>query len=159
MISEPRSPTLFESLLPIIVLVLLLTLNVFIFSDDATYGSNQLALLFAATVAALLSARQGNKWQDILEGIVKSISSAMAAILILMLIGALAGTWLISGIVPALIYYGLEILNPTIFLFAAVIVSAIVSVATGSSWTTAATVGIALVGIGQAMGIHDGVVA
>ena len=159
MISEPRLPTLFESLLPIIVLVLLLTLNVFIFGDDATYGSNQLALLFAATVAALLSARQGNKWQDILEGIVKSISSAMAAILILMLIGALAGTWLISGIVPALIYYGLEILNPTIFLFAAVIVSAIVSVATGSSWTTAATVGIALVGIGQAMGIHDGVVA
>jgi NhaC family Na+:H+ antiporter len=159
MISEPRTPTLFESLIPIIVLILLLTLNVFIFGDDATYGSNQLALLFAATVAALLSARQGNKWQDILEGIVKSISSAMAAILILMLIGALAGTWLISGIVPALIYYGLEILNPTIFLFAAVIVSAIVSVATGSSWTTAATVGIALVGIGQAMGIHDGVVA
>ncbi len=159
MISEPRAPTLFESFLPIMVLVLLLTLNVFIFSDDATYGSNQLALLFAATVAALLSARQGYKWQDIIEGIVKSISSAMAAILILMLIGALAGTWLISGIVPALIYYGLEILNPTIFLFAAVIVSAIVSVATGSSWTTAATVGIALVGIGQAMGIHDGVVA
>ncbi|RLD21891.1 MAG: Na+/H+ antiporter NhaC [Bacteroidetes bacterium] len=159
MISEPRTPTLFESLIPIIVLVMLLTLNVFIFSDDATYGSNQLALLFAATVAALLSSRQGNKWKAILDGIVKSISSAMAAILILMLIGALAGTWLISGIVPALIYYGLEILNPTIFLFAAVIVSAIVSIATGSSWTTAATVGIALVGIGQAMGIHDGVVA
>ena len=159
MISEPRTPTLIESLIPIIVLVMLLTLNVFIFSDDATYGSNQLALLFAATVAALLSARQGNKWKTILDGIVKSISSAMAAILILMLIGALAGTWLISGIVPALIYYGLEILNPTIFLFAAVIVSAIVSIATGSSWTTAATVGIALVGIGQAMGIHDGVVA
>jgi NhaC family Na+:H+ antiporter len=159
MISEPRTPTLFESLIPIIVLVMLLTLNVFIFSDDATYGSNQLALLFAATVAALLSARQGNKWKAILDGIVKGISSAMAAILILMLIGALAGTWLISGIVPALIYYGLEILNPTIFLFAAVVVSAIVSIATGSSWTTAATVGIALVGIGQAMGIHDGVVA
>ena len=138
---------------------MLLTLNVFIFSDDATYGSNQLALLFAATVAALLSARQGHKWKAILDGIVNSISSAMAAILILMLIGALAGTWLISGIVPALIYYGLEILNPTIFLFAAVVVSAIVSIATGSSWTTAATVGIALVGIGQAMGIHEGVVA
>jgi Na+:H+ antiporter, NhaC family len=157
--SEPRTPTLVESLVPIIVLVLLLTLNVFIFSDDATYGSNQLALLFAATVAALLSARQGHKWPAILDGIVKSIGSAMGAILILMLIGSLAGTWLISGIVPALIYYGLEILNPTIFLFAAVVVSAIVSLATGSSWTTAATVGIALIGIGQAMGIHDGVVA
>jgi Na+:H+ antiporter, NhaC family len=157
--SEPRVPTLVESLVPIIVLVMLLTLNVFIFGDDATYGSNQLALLFAATVAALLSARQGHKWKTIIDGIVRSISSAMAAILILMLIGALAGTWLISGIVPALIYYGLDILNPTIFLFAAVIVSAIVSIATGSSWTTAATVGIALVGIGQAMGIYEGVVA
>jgi NhaC family Na+:H+ antiporter len=157
--SEARTPTLVESLTPIVVLVLLLSLNVSIFSDDATYGSNQLALLFAATVAALLAARQGFKWKTIIDGIVKSISSAMAAILILMLIGALAGTWLISGIVPALIYYGLAILNPTIFLFAATIVSAIVSIATGSSWTTAATVGIALVGIGQAMGIHEGLVA
>jgi Na+:H+ antiporter, NhaC family len=157
--SEPREPTLLESIIPIIVLVMLLTLNVFIFDDDATYGSNQLALLFAATVAALLSARQGYKWKAIIDGIVRSISSAMAAILILMLIGALAGTWLISGIVPALIYYGLDILNPTIFLFAAVVVSAIVSIATGSSWATAATVGVALVGIGQAMGIYEGVVA
>ncbi|MEN8249627.1 MAG: Na+/H+ antiporter NhaC [Bacteroidota bacterium] len=157
--SEPRKPSLLESLLPIIILVILLTINVFIFSDDATYGSNQLALLFAATAAALIAGRQGYQWKAILDGIVKSISSAMAAILILMMIGALAGTWLISGIVPALIYYGLEILNPTIFLFAAVIVSAIVSLATGSSWTTAATVGIALVGIGQAMEINEGVVA
>lgn len=159
MISEPRSPTLFESLIPIILLVLILTLNVYIFSDDATYGANQLALLFAATITALLASRLGYKWKTILDGIIKSISSAMGAILILMIIGALAGTWLISGIVPALIYYGLEILNPTIFLFAAVIVSAIVSIATGSSWTTAATVGIALVGIGQVMGIHAGAVA
>jgi len=159
MISEPRQPTFFESIIPIIFLILLLSLNVFVFSDDATYGSNQIALLLAATFAALLAARQGYKWKDIIDGIVKSISSAMAAILILLLIGALAGTWLISGIVPALIYYGLSVLNPTIFLFAAVIVSAIVSIATGSSWTTAATVGIALVGIGQTMGINEGVVA
>ena len=138
---------------------MLLSLNVYIFSDNATYGSNQIALLLAATVAALISMRQGYKWRAILDGIVRSISSAMAAILILLLIGSLAGTWLISGIVPALIYYGLSILNPTIFLFAAVIVSAVVSVATGSSWTTAATVGIALVGIGQTMGIDEGVVA
>lgn len=156
---EPRKPTLIESLLPIIFLIMLLSLNVFIFSDDATYGSNQIALLLAATLAALLAMRQGYKWKPILDGIVKSISSAMGAILILLLIGSLAGTWLISGIVPALIYYGLSILNPTIFLFAAVIVSAVVSIATGSSWTTAATVGIALVGIGQTMGINEGVVA
>jgi len=159
MSAEPRVPSLFESLVPIIILVLLLTLNVFIFKDDATYGSNQMALLFSATAAALLAGRIGYKWKVLLNGIVDSIASAMAAILILMLIGALAGTWLISGIVPALIYYGLDILNPTIFLFAAVVVSGIVSIATGSSWTTTATVGIALIGIGRAMGIHDGVVA
>ncbi|MTI22185.1 Na+/H+ antiporter NhaC, partial [Fulvivirga sp. RKSG066] len=125
----------------------------------SSYGPNQIALLVTAAFAGLLSLKLGYKWEDLESGIVKSISSAMAAILILLMIGSLSGTWLISGIVPAMIYYGLEILNPTIFLFAACIVSAIVSLATGSSWSTAATVGIALIGIGKAMGIHDGVVA
>jgi len=118
-----------------------------------------MALLFAATLGAILAGRMGFTWSHILDGMVKSISSAMSAILILLLIGALAGTWLISGIVPALIYYGLDLLNPTIFLVAACAVSSIVSLATGSSWTTAATIGIALVGIGEAMGISEGVVA
>lgn len=154
-----KTPSLFQSLIPIVALILLLVTNVYLFGDDATYGANQLGLLFAATIAAIIAIRLGYKWKDILEGIVKSISSAMSAMLILLLIGSLAGTWLLSGIVPALIYYGLDILNPTIFLFAACVVSAIVSLATGSSWTTAATIGIALVGIGQAMGINEGVVA
>ena len=99
------------------------------------------------------------KWDEIQKGIVKTISSAMASILILLLIGSLAGTWLLSGVVPAMIYYGLQILNPTIFLVAACIVCSIVSIATGSSWTTAATVGIALMGIGKALGIPDGMIA
>ena len=118
-----------------------------------------MALLFSAAFAGVIAIYLGFKWNEILDGIVRSISSAMSAILILLLIGSLAGTWLISGIVPSLIYYGLEILSPTIFLFAAVIASAIVSLATGSSWTTAATIGIALVGIGQTMGLNEGVVA
>ncbi len=154
-----KNPSLLQAIIPIIFLIILLSINVNLFGDDATYGANQIALLLSAAVGALIAARLGFKWQETLDGIVKSISSAMSAILILMLIGSLAGTWLISGIVPALIYYGLDILNPTIFLFAAVVVSAIVSLATGSSWTTAATIGIALVGIGKAMGIHEGVVA
>ena len=154
-----KRPSLFQALLPIVVLILLLVTNVQLFGDDATYGANQMGLLFAATVGAIIAIRLGYKWDEILDGIVKSITSAMSAMLILMLIGSLAGTWLLSGIVPALIYYGLDILNPTIFLFAACVVSAIVSLATGSSWTTAATIGIALVGIGKAMGIHDGLVA
>ena len=159
MSERTKEPSLVLSLIPIVLLIGQLSLNVFIFKDDATYGSNQIALLFAATVGAVIAFRIGFSWKSILDGIVKSISSAMAAILILLLIGSLAGTWLISGVVPALIYYGLEILSPKIFLFAAVIVSAVVSLATGSSWTTAATIGIALVGIGNALGLPEGVVA
>ncbi|MEP1033383.1 Na+/H+ antiporter NhaC [Ekhidna sp.] len=154
-----REPTLFESLIPIIFLILILVVNVGIFGSAALDGSNQIVLILSAGVAAIVAIRIGFKWQEIQDGIVKSISSAMASILILLLIGALAGTWMLSGVVPAMIYYGLQILNPTIFLVAACIVCSIVSIATGSSWTTAATVGIALIGIGQALGISEGLVA
>lgn len=157
--TERKEPSLLLSLLPILFLIVLLASNVILYGGDSSYGPNQISLLITAAFAGLLSLKLGYNWQELEEGIVKSISSAMAAILILLMIGSLSGTWLISGIVPAMIYYGLEILNPTIFLVAACIVSAIVSLATGSSWSTAATVGIALIGIGKAMGIHDGVVA
>ncbi|WP_424963994.1 Na+/H+ antiporter NhaC [Ekhidna sp.] len=154
-----REPTLLESFVPIIFLILLLVINVGIFGSEALGGSNQIVLILSAGVAAIVAVRIGFKWDDIQNGIVKSISSAMASILILLLIGSLAGTWMLSGVVPAMIYYGLQILNPTIFLVAACIVCSIVSIATGSSWTTAATVGIALIGIGQALGISEGLVA
>jgi Na+:H+ antiporter, NhaC family len=155
-----KAPSLLESLLPIIFLIGLLSLNViFVFGDGAIDGSNQISLLLAAAFAGVLAMRLGYNWENIIDGIVSSISSAMSAMLILLLIGSLSGTWLISGVVPAMIYYGLEILNPLIFLFAACLVCAIVSVATGSSWSTAATIGIALIGIGQTMGIHEGLVA
>lgn len=154
-----KTPSLGLSLLPLLFLIVLLASNVYIFSDDASYGPNQMALIFASAFAGILSISLKYTWEEILEGIVKSISSAMSAILILLMIGALAGTWLISGVVPAMIYYGLDILNPTIFLFAACVVSAVVSLATGSSWSTAATMGIALMGIGQALGLSEGVVA
>ncbi len=157
--TEKKEPSLLLSLLPVFLLILLLAANVVLYGGDSSYGPNQIALLLTAAFAGVLSLKLGYTWPELEKAIVKSISSAMAAILILLMIGSLSGTWLISGIVPAMIYYGLEILNPTIFLFAACIVSAVVSVATGSSWSTAATVGIALVGIGKAMGIHDGVVA
>jgi len=115
--------------------------------------------MFSAGAASLVALKLGINWEEIRQGIVDSISSAMASMIILLLIGTLAGTWLLSGIVPAMIYYGLQILNPTIFLVAACIVCSIVSVATGSSWTTSATVGIALVGIGTALGLPLGMVA
>lgn len=155
----PRKPTLLEALFPVIVLISLLAVNVSIFGDDALAGSNQTVLLIAAAVAGLIAMGLGYNYQQVLDGILSSINSAMGSILILLIIGALAGTWLLSGIVPAMIYYGLKILNPTIFLFAAVIVSAIVSIATGSSWSTVATIGVALLGIGKAMGMSEGLIA
>jgi NhaC family Na+:H+ antiporter len=147
------------AMIPIVILVVLLYLNVSLFSDDATYGSNQIALLLAALAASVIGLFRGFTWHNLQDGVVKSISSALPAILILLLIGALAGTWMMSGVVPTMIYYGLKVLNPTIFLVAACIVSAIVAVATGSSWSTIATVGVALLGIGNALGLHPGMIA
>lgn len=154
-----REPTLFEAFIPVVFLIILLSINVGIFGNEALAGSNQIVLILSAAVATLVAVRLGYQWNEVQDGIVRSISSAMSSILILLLIGSLAGTWMLSGIVPAMIYYGLQILNPTIFLFAACVICSIVSVATGSSWTTAATVGIALIGIGKALGVAEGMVA
>lgn len=154
-----KTPSLFTALFPIIVLVGLLGINVVLYGEDSSYGPNQLALIFSAAIAGISAFRMGHRWEAIQDGIVSSISSSMSAILILLLIGALAGTWLLSGIVPAMIFYGLKILSPSIFLFAACVVCAVVAVATGSSWSTVATVGIALLGIGKAMGFSEALVA
>lgn len=150
--------SLFEALLPILILIVLLTLNVILF-DDTLSGANQIALMVAASIAGIIAYKLGYKWDTIRAKIVTTIGSAMPSILILLLIGSLAGTWMISGVVPAMIYYGLDIINPKLFLFTAVIVSAIVSVSTGSSWSTIATIGVALLGIGKAIGINEAIVA
>ena len=146
----------FCALLPIIVLIILLAYNVFLYGDNSLGGANQLALLFAAATASFVGVKYGSSWKTILNGASKSISSTTPALIILLLIGSLAGTWLLSGIIPTMIYYGLQILNPKIFLFATAIITAIVSLATGSSWSTIATIGIALLGIGQALGLPVG---
>ena len=157
--TETKKPSLLQAFIPIITLVVMLSVNVIVFGSGATDGPNQIALFLAASVAGIVSWRLGYNWEQIEASVVKSISSAMGAMLILLVIGSLSGTWLLSGIVPAMIYYGLKIMNPTIFLFAACVVCCIVSLATGSSWSTIATVGIALLGIGKTLGIHEGVVA
>lgn len=158
MVRSTRRPKLFVALIPVIFLTAMISVNVFIFGDDALAGSNQMVLILSAAVAAIVAIRLGHRWETLHKGIVKSIGSAMSAILILFLIGSLAGTWLLSGIVPSMIYYGLQILNPTIFLVAACVVSAIVSLATGSSWSTVATLGVALLGIGRTLGIPEGII-
>mgnify|MGYP006098504753 CR=1 FL=1 len=154
-----KNPTFIQSIIPIIFLIFLLGINVSIFGDLSLDGSNQIVLIFAASLAASIAYFNGIKWKVLQEGIVNNISSATPSILILLLVGSLAGSWMISGIVPSMIYYGIQILSPDIFLFAACIICIVVSLATGSSWTTSATVGIALMGIGKSLGIADGFIA
>tara|TARA_R110002096_G_scaffold52659_1_gene137550 strand:- start:3086 stop:4597 length:1512 start_codon:yes stop_codon:yes gene_type:complete len=154
----PR-PNLLQAFLPIIVLLGLLTANAIFFGEDSSYGSNQIALLLAAGVAGIVGITNGRKWTLIHDGIIESVGSALGAVFILLLIGALSGTWLMSGVVPAMIVYGLKVLNPEIFLMASCIICAVVSIATGSSWSTIATVGIGLLGMGQALGLSEGWIA
>jgi len=154
-----ETPGLLLSLTPIVVLIAMLALNINLFGEDATSGPNQIALIIADSVAVIIALLYGHKWTEIRRRIVLSISDAMPSILILLLIGSLAGTWMISGIVPTLVYYGLELINPKIFLLSAILISAIVSTSTGSSWSTIATIGVALLGIGTALGFNQAMVA
>jgi NhaC family Na+:H+ antiporter len=147
------------SLIPVVLLVGLLAYNVFVFGDDALSGSNQFILLIGGAIAAIVGFFHHIPYEKMLSEVAENVKSTTGALLILLMVGALSGTWLISGIIPAMIYYGLQILNPTIFLAACVIICAIISIATGSSWTTSATVGIALIGIGNALGIPVGMTA
>ena len=151
-----KKPSLAIALLPIFLLITLLSINVLIFGDNTTSGSNQLTLLISAAFASILGLFYGKNYKEMLDGAIESISSAMGALIILLLIGSLAGTWMMSGIVPSMIYFGLKLLSPSIFLFAACIICSVVSLATGSSWSTIATIGIAMLGIGNALGINEG---
>lgn len=158
-IIENKELNIGEALLPVFILVILLSFNVFVYGDDALSGSNQFILLIGGAVAAIVGFRNKVSYDTMIEEVGNNIKSTTGAILILLFVGALAGTWLISGVIPAMIFYGLKILNPTIFLPATVVICAIISIATGSSWTTSATVGIALIGIGEAIGVPLGMVA
>ena len=151
--------TLFEALIPVILLVILLAYNVSVFGDEAMGGSNQFILLIGAAIAATLGLNKGIEFKMMINVVSKNLKSITGAILILLFVGALSGTWLISGIIPSMIYYGLKILHPSIFLPSCLIICAIISISTGSSWTTSATVGIALIGIAKAIGIPTGMAA
>ncbi|MDA9236938.1 Na+/H+ antiporter NhaC [Schleiferiaceae bacterium] len=148
------------ALTPLVVLMLLLWFNVGeVYGDDALSGSNQVILMLAAFVAAVIGVFNGSSVEAVFAKIKTNIHDTTQAIFILILIGGLAGTWLLGGVVPAMIYYGLDLINVQFFLPSAVIISALISLSTGSSWSTTATVGIALMGIGQTIGIPAPVVA
>lgn len=159
-IIENKELSIWEALIPVFALIGMLAYNVlFVYKDDALSGSNQFILLLGAAVAAIVGFANKVSYSRMMDEVAQNVKSTTGAILILLMVGALSGTWLVSGIIPSMIYYGLQILNPTIFLAACVIICAIISVATGSSWTTSATVGIALIGIGEALGISLGMTA
>ena len=155
-----KTPSALVALIPLAVLILLLALTIHLFGGDAIAGGSQLSLLTASAVCTMLAMGiYRTKWQTLEDAIIGNMRSATPAIIILLLIGAIAGTWMASGIIPTLIYYGLKILHPSIFLPASCIICAVISLLTGSSWTTIATIGVALMGVGRALGFEDGWIA
>lgn len=158
--SNIKSPSALVSLIPLAVLVIFLALSIKLFGGDAIAGGSQLSLLAASAVcSAMAMGIYHRKWLVLEDAIVENMRNATPAIIILLMIGMIAGTWMASGIIPSLIYYGLKILHPSIFLPASCVICAIVSLLTGSSWTTIATIGVALMGIGRAQGFEDGWIA
>ncbi|MGB1037079.1 MAG: Na+/H+ antiporter NhaC [Bacteroidia bacterium] len=158
-LKDNKELNIWEALIPVFALVAMLAYNVFVFKDDAISGSNQFILLLGGAVAAIVGYFNKVSLDDMLTNVSANIKSVSGAILILLLVGSLAASWLISGVIPTMIYYGIKLINPAIFLPTAVVISAIISIATGSSWTTSATIGIALVAIGKAIGLPAGMVA
>ncbi|MCO7227260.1 Na+/H+ antiporter NhaC [Pleionea sp. CnH1-48] len=157
--SQYKSPSIIDALIPVLALVAMLGTSVWLYGADSSYGANQIALIIAAGIAALIGIKNGHDWKGIEEGIVKGISTALGAILILLAVGSLIGSWILSGTVPTMIYFGLQILNPTFFYVAACIICALVSISIGSSWTTAGTIGVALMGIASGLGLSPEITA
>jgi len=152
-VQKKKEPTLVDALIPMIFLIVLLSLAVYLFGDNASWGPNQIALTFSALVAAFIGLKNRYTWDEMAHGVVKSISQALPAIFILLAVGALIGTWVMSGTVTTMIYYGLKLLRPDIFYPTVVIVTAIISASIGSSWTTVGTIGVGLIGIAHGMGM------
>jgi NhaC family Na+:H+ antiporter len=155
-----RQPSVLLSLTPVLALVGLLFFTIRIFGSDALGGGSQIVLLISTSICVLIAMLHCRvKWKTIEKAIAGNITNVSTALLILLLIGALSGSWMVSGVVPTLIYYGMQLIHPSIYLASTCLICAIVSVITGSSWTTIATIGIALLGIGQAQGFGEGWIA
>lgn len=160
-IIENKELNIWEALIPVVILMSMLAYNIFFVENQEWFGSytNQIILLLGGVVASIVGFYNKVTLTRMLTEIWENLKSVFIPIMILFLVGALAGTWLVSGVIPAMVYYGLQVLSPGIFLPASIIICAIISIATGSSWTTSATVGIALIGIGTALGINPGMIA
>ncbi|WP_193165168.1 Na+/H+ antiporter NhaC [Microbulbifer hainanensis] len=156
---EPRKPSLGDALMPLLLLILMLFMSVQFFGADSSYGPNQIALLLCAGVAALVGMKNGYTWNEMEGGMLHGISLVFGAILILLAVGALIGSWILAGTVPSMIYYGVQILSPQWFYAASCLICAVVGLSIGSSWTTAGTLGVALIGISQALQLSPEITA
>ena len=152
-------PTLGQAAIPLGLLVLLLGSSVFLFGDTSSSGPNQIAMLLGTAVAALIGLRNGHTWSDLEAAMGRGVSTATGPLLILLMVGSVIGVWILAGVVPTMIYYGLSLLSPSIYYAAACAICAVVALATGSSWTTAGTVGLALIGIATTYDLHLGIAA
>ncbi len=156
---QPKIPSMLDSITPLIALVVMLTASVQLFGDNSSFGPNQIALMLAMGIAILIGLKNKYTWVSIEKAIVNGISISLGAILILLAVGALIGTWLLSGTVPTMVYYGLKIIDPSWFYAATCLVCGIVAMSIGSSWTTAATVGVAFIGIANGFEMSTAVTA
>lgn len=156
---SPREPSLLQALTPLVFLAAALALGVFVFKDNSSYGANQITLMLASGVAALVGLYNGQSWKTIQDGMVQGISLAIIPIFILLAVGALIGTWILSGTVPTLIVYGMKLMHPGFFYPATCLICAVVALAIGSSWTVAGTLGIALIGVAQGLDMSPAITA
>jgi NhaC family Na+:H+ antiporter len=154
-----REPSLLDALIPLIFMIIMLVASIVLFGLDAALGPLQVALFMSAVVAAVVAHKNGHSWERLGEEIVKGISLAMTAILILLMVGALIGVWNMSGTIATMVYYGVKYINPTWFYLAAALLTGLIGIVTGSSWTTAATLGVAFVGMASAIGASTAITA
>ena len=154
-----KAPSFLDASIPLLVLIALLALAVYLYGSDSSYGANQIALFIASGVGVIIGLKNGYSWTDIEQAMVKGISLSLGALLILFSVGALIGTWLLAGTVPSLIYYGLQLLDPSWFYAASCLLCAVVALSIGSSWTTAATIGVALIGVAAGLGMSPAITA
>jgi Na+:H+ antiporter, NhaC family len=152
---RPRAPSLLDALLPVIVLIGLIALTIALFGVSATDGPLQVALLLSAAFASLIALKNGYTTAAIADAAIGGVTTAMSAIFILLAVGALIGTWNMAGTIPTVVDYGVRLLSPTIFFMTTAAICAVVGVVTGSSWTTAGTLGVAFVGMAKVMGLSE----
>ena len=159
LVRPPRTPSLLDALLPVVVLIALIAVTIWLFGISATDGPLQVALLLAAAFAALMALKNGYTSAAIAEAAIGGVTTAMGAIFILLAVGALIGTWNMAGTIPTIVDYGVRLLNPTVFYFTTAAICAVVGMVTGSSWTTAGTLGVAFVGMAKVMGLPTDITA